>query len=92
MSNSGEPLRYYTLEEVADLLHISLISLQRDCRAGRVRHIHLGRQRLMTREQIEALVAQHVETEKTPSASPTDARTARLARQMARSTARRNHR
>lgn len=51
--------RLYTLSEVAALTGFALRTLQRDCRAGKITHVHRGRDRLMTREQVEMLINRH---------------------------------
>jgi excisionase family DNA binding protein len=54
-----QPEVTYTLAEVAAMTHLALRTLERGCRAGRIEHIKLGRSRVMTRAQIDALLAQH---------------------------------
>lgn len=49
----------HTLAEVAALTGFSERSLADDCRAGRIEHVHRGRDRLMTDEQIAALIREH---------------------------------
>lgn len=49
----------FTLKEVAERTGFSLRTLQDDCRAGRVAHVHRGRDRLMTADQVRALIDQH---------------------------------
>ena len=51
--------RLYTLSEVAEITGFALRTLQRDCRAGKITHVHRGRDRLMTREQVEMLINRH---------------------------------
>jgi hypothetical protein len=48
----------YTLEEVSERTGFALRTLQRDARIGKFAHVHRGRQRLMTDEQIELLLQQ----------------------------------
>lgn len=89
--------KLWTLKEVSEQTGFALRTLQRDCRAGRVTHIHRGRDRLMTTEQVQALIAQHVEQPQTPAApaiSDADKRAAyreaalkRAARKLARNAA-----
>jgi len=50
--------RMYTLKEVAELTGFALRTLQLEARAGKFTHIHRGRTRLMTMEQIQVLVSQ----------------------------------
>jgi hypothetical protein len=52
----------YTLEEVAKRTHFSLRSLKADCIAGRIDHVHRGRLRAMTPEQLARLIADHTKT------------------------------
>ena len=47
---------YYTLAEVAKKTRLALTTLQRDARAGKFEHIHRGRTRVMTQDQIDALL------------------------------------
>jgi excisionase family DNA binding protein len=49
----------YTLREVAAMTHYPLRTLQRGCRAGRIDHTKLGRERVMTQAQVDALLEQH---------------------------------
>lgn len=49
----------HTLAEVAQLTGFSERSLADDCRAGRIEHVHRGRDRVMTDEQIAALIRAH---------------------------------
>lgn len=53
-ANTAAPPDLYTLAEVAEKYHLSLITLTRQCRAEKVRHFHEGRTRGMTSEQITA--------------------------------------
>ncbi len=48
--------KLYTLEEVAAATGFALRTLERDCRAGRIAHVHRGRARMMTADQVEALI------------------------------------
>lgn len=48
-----------TLEEVSELTGWSLYSLQRDCQAGRIDHVHRKNRRYMTRGQVDALIEAH---------------------------------
>lgn len=50
----------YTLAQVSEKTGFALRSLQRDARAGKFEHIHRGRIRLMTEEQIDKLVSASV--------------------------------
>lgn len=59
--------RLFTLAEVAERTGFNLLGLARDCRAGRVEHVHRGRDRLMTAEQVEKLVMAHTTTVKVES-------------------------
>lgn len=52
--------RLYTLKEVAERTGFSLRTLERDCRAGHLLHVHRGRDRLMTAAHIRALIDKHV--------------------------------
>jgi hypothetical protein len=53
----GELPRLWTLKEVSEYTHFALRSLEVDCRAGRLEHVHRGRERLMTNAQVDALIA-----------------------------------
>jgi excisionase family DNA binding protein len=46
----------YTVDEVAALLRVSARWLADQCRAERIEHVHLARQRLFTRAQVLALI------------------------------------
>jgi len=48
----------YPLAEVAEMTGFTLSSLVADCRAGRIKHVHRGRERTMTRAQIDLLIEQ----------------------------------
>ena len=75
----------FTLAEVSNKTGFALRSLELDCRAGRVEHVHRGRDRFMTAAQVELLIAGHT---KRPTPTEMDARQAagleRLNRRMAR--------
>lgn len=47
----------YTIEEVARRLRVSVRWLTDECRAERVEHVHIARQRRFTQEQVDALIA-----------------------------------
>ena len=47
----------FTLEEVAECLQVSERWLAGECRAERIEHIHVARQRRFTRNQVEKLIA-----------------------------------
>lgn len=51
--------KVYTLEEVAAETRFSLRQIEKDCRAERVRHVHQGQLRGMTRAQITELVERY---------------------------------
>ncbi len=73
-----------TLPEVARQTGLSLRSLQDGVRTGRITHVHIGKSRLMTPQQVEHLVETHV---KTANASDDDGLApvrARLARRQSR--------
>lgn len=56
-----EPMTdFYTFEQVAEITGFALRTLQRDARKNKFAHIHRGRTRLMTEEQIEALITQSI--------------------------------
>ena len=68
--NSLEPfadLAVLPLEGVAELTGLSLRQLERDCRAGRIRHTHRGNLRGMTREQIRDMVAAYATGSNAPA-------------------------
>ena len=48
----------FTLDEVAELTGLSKRSLQAACRKGDIWHLHHGRKRTLTREQLEVFLAQ----------------------------------
>lgn len=52
----------YTLKEVAAKTNFSLRGLKADCIAGRIDHVHRGRLRAMTPEQLARLIADHTKT------------------------------
>lgn len=56
-----DDIRLWTLAEVAEQTGFALRTLERDCRAGRVEHVHRGRVRCMTTPQVQALIARHIE-------------------------------
>lgn len=49
----------YPLAEVAELTGWSELSLLRDCRAGRIEHVHRGNAYGLTADQIAQLIARH---------------------------------
>ncbi len=51
--------KLWTLREVHERTGFALRTLERDCRAGRIAHIHRGRKRFMTTAQVEMLVTAH---------------------------------
>lgn len=51
--------KVFTLAEVAEQTGMSLRQIEKDCRAGRVRHVHRGQLRGMTRAHIAELVERH---------------------------------
>jgi hypothetical protein len=70
-SLEGKPMtdelpKLWTLEEVADRTGFALRTLQRDCRAGRIEHVHRGRDRLMTAAQVQKLIEQDTAALKSP--------------------------
>jgi excisionase family DNA binding protein len=48
---------FYTIEEVARRLRVSARWLADECRAERVEHVHIARQRRFTKQQVDALIA-----------------------------------
>jgi hypothetical protein len=46
----------FTLEEVAEMTGFALEPLRQDARDGRIEHVHRGRERYMTRAQIDKLI------------------------------------
>ncbi len=50
----------YTLKQVSEMTGFALRTLERDARADKFVHVHRGRDRFMTQEQIEDLVAQSI--------------------------------
>lgn len=50
---------WFTVDEVAAKLRVSPRWLADECRAGRVEHVHMARQRFFTQEQVQTLVAKH---------------------------------
>lgn len=74
----------YTLAEVAEQTGFALRSLQRDARAGKIAHIHRGRQRLMTEEQIQALLQQGTVTPAASANPSAEKDMARLRKMMSR--------
>jgi hypothetical protein len=56
-----EPI-VFTLAKVSELTGWAEITLLRDCKAGRIEHVHRGNSYGMTREQIHELVAKHTVT------------------------------
>jgi hypothetical protein len=59
--------KLYTLREVSDQTGFALRTLERDCRAGRVEHVHRGRERLMTAAQVQTLIEKHTHVAVTPA-------------------------
>ena len=47
----------FTIEEVAERLQVSERWLAGECRAERIEHVHVARQRRFTRDQVEKLIA-----------------------------------
>jgi len=84
-----EPPRLFTLKEVAERTGFSLRTLERDCRAGRVVHVHRGRDRMMTSAQIQMLVDQHTTTPAVLMIDPRAATQQRVMRMAAREAAKR---
>lgn len=48
-----------TLKEVAARTGFALRTLERDCRADRIPHVHCGRARMMTGDQVAALIKRY---------------------------------
>jgi len=48
---------FFTVEQVARRLKVSAKWLAAQCRAEKVEHVHIARQRRFTREQVDALIA-----------------------------------
>ncbi len=72
---SARPERLvFSLTEVAWMTGFSERGIERDCRAGKVRHVHRGQTRGMTREQIEELVAVYTTHPQSPHSSRQDDR------------------
>jgi hypothetical protein len=51
----------YTLDRVSELTGVSLERLERECRPGRLEHVHIGNTRGMTRAQIERMLVAYTE-------------------------------
>jgi predicted transcriptional regulator len=49
-------LRVMTLDEVAEITHVAVSYLARECQAGRLEHVRSGRLRGMTAEQVRRLI------------------------------------
>lgn len=54
-----DPHRVYPLPQVAEMTSMSLKYLERECRGGRLNHVHQGNLRGMNRAQIAQLIASH---------------------------------
>lgn len=52
----AEEQRMYTVDEVAKLLRVSARWLADQCRAERIEHVHVARQRRFTGPQVDALI------------------------------------
>jgi excisionase family DNA binding protein len=48
---------FFTVEQVARRLKVSTRWLAAQCRAEKVEHVHIARQRRFTRDQVDALIA-----------------------------------
>lgn len=93
--NSDTPIlgdvlpKLWTLDEVSKETGFALRTLQRDCRADKIPHVHRGRDRLMTTEQVWALIAQHtVKPVEDPAITAEKARKAKLQARLERMVAR----
>lgn len=77
--------KLWTLAEVAEATGFALRTLEHDCRADRVAHIHRGRDRLMTTEQVWQLIDAHtVEITEDPEVIAARAAAAQKRQQLAR--------
>ena len=57
MRQAQDEEEFFTVEQVARRLKVSPRWLADECRAGRVEHVYIARQRRLTREQVEMLIA-----------------------------------
>ena len=73
---------FYTIDEVARRLRVSARWLADECRAGRVEHVHIARQRRFTKDQVDALVVSR--TVRPSSELELDATRQRVANRLAR--------
>ena len=63
----------YTLEQVSERTGFALTSLQKDCRAGKIKHVRYGDARAMTPKQLADFMRQHsTGGELAPRISPAD--------------------
>lgn len=86
----GVVSRLFTLQEVAERTGFALRTLQRDCRASRVAHVHRGRDRLMTEQQVQELIDRHTKIPAPPQPdAKLRAKTERLMRLAAKQAAKR---
>lgn len=73
---------FYTIKEVARRLRVSPRWLADECRAERIEHVHIARQRRFTQAQVDALVAS--KTVRPTVHKELDATRERVLRQLAR--------
>jgi Helix-turn-helix domain len=78
----ADGLTTYTIKEVAQRLRVSARWLADECRAERIEHVHIARQRRFTEEQIRLLLAK--KTVVPAVQKETDATRERVLRMLAR--------
>lgn len=69
----------FTLAEVAEMTGWSELSIQRDLRGGKYKHIYRSKKYGMTRAQVEAMVAAHERGEDAAAPEDNDLEAARQA-------------
>ena len=69
---SGAERLVFSLAEVAWMTGFSERGIERDCRGGKVRHVHRGQSRGMTREQIDELIAVYTSQPQHPASPLTE--------------------
>jgi hypothetical protein len=74
----------YTLAQVSEMTGYPLRTLEHGCRAGRIDHEKFGRKRVLTEEQVAALLEQHRRPVVEPAPAPETAKDTDRRRALAR--------
>ncbi|MGH8879770.1 MAG: hypothetical protein ACRD0P_20880 [Stackebrandtia sp.] len=77
MNEPLEPL--YSIQDVVDAYGLSARWLADQCRANKIEHVVLARQRKFTRSQVDAILARHTVTPQLTDAERSTARLRRIA-------------